>query len=148
MLTVEYEPVPRGFALPLLFLAMGLLARGWHLAAGAAASLALLYQGTTTLPFWLCYLCLLGWPAERKLRLRRLLGLLPLLAAALVMFVLARWQSASAQPLFSLERLAPWWEQVLRLRSTYIWVSLWFPRWYWHYALLWAVAAAAIWRLR
>jgi hypothetical protein len=148
VLTVEYEPVPRGFALPLLFLAIGLLARGWRLAAGAVASLAFLYQATATIPFWLCYVCLLAWPAERKLRLRRLFGALPLLAAVLVMFVFNRLQPGPEQPLFPLERLAPWWEQVLRLRATYIWVSLWFPRWYWHYALLGAVAAAAIWRLR
>jgi hypothetical protein len=148
VLTVEYEPVPRGFALPLLLLALGLLARGWHLAAGAVASLAFLYQGMTTVPFWLCYGCLLAWPAPPRLRLRRALALLPLLAAALGMFVFARLQPGPAQPLFPLERLEPWWEQVLRLRSTYIWVSLWFPRWYWHYLLLWTVAAAAVWRLR
>jgi hypothetical protein len=37
---------------------------------------------------------------------------------------------------------------MLRLRATYIWVSLWFPKWYWHYAILWGVAAAAFWRMR
>ncbi|MFB3776232.1 MAG: DUF6798 domain-containing protein [Bryobacteraceae bacterium] len=148
VLTMEYEPVPRGFALPLTLLAVGFLSRGWYLAAGAAASLSFLYHGTTALPFWLCYLCLLLYPAERQVRLRRLAGLLPLLTASLILAALSMAQADAAQRLPLLQRLPPWWEQTLRLRATYIWVSLWFPRWYWHYSLLSAVSATALWRLR
>ncbi len=148
VLSIEYEPVPRGFALALILLAMGLLAHQRPLAAGASASLAFLYHGTTALPFWLCFGCLLCWPAERGVRRRRLLGFVPLLFALVILLVLSRLQPGPAQPLLPLGRLAPWWEQMLRLRATYLWVSLWFPRWYWHYAILWIVAAAALWRLR
>ncbi|HSW51266.1 MAG TPA: DUF6798 domain-containing protein [Bryobacteraceae bacterium] len=148
VLTVEYEPVPRGFALPLTLLALGFLSRGWYLAAGAAASLAVLYHGTTALPFCLCYLCLLMYPAERRVRLRRLAGLLPLFGAAVILAALSMAQADAVHRLPFLQRLPPWWEQTLRLRATYIWVSLWLPRWYWHYAILAAVSAAALWRLR
>ena len=41
VLVFEYEPVPRGFAVPLLLLALGLAARGWDVSAGIAAAAAL-----------------------------------------------------------------------------------------------------------
>ncbi|MGH9675185.1 MAG: hypothetical protein ACRD44_18595, partial [Bryobacteraceae bacterium] len=48
VLTVEYEPVPRGFALPLTLLAAGLAAHGRFRAGGVAAGIALLYHPPTT----------------------------------------------------------------------------------------------------
>jgi hypothetical protein len=148
VLTIEYEPIPRAFALPLILLAIGLEARGWPLAAGSAAAAAFLFHGTTTFPYWICCFLLVLWPAERSVRRRRLLGLLPLAAVAAVLGALSLAQPGRAQPLFNLEALPAWWEQVLRLRSTYVCLSMWAPRWYWHYAILAAVCAAGLWRLR
>jgi len=149
VLTVEYEPIPRAFALPLLFLAMGLIAHGRDLSAGVAASLAFLYHPTTTLAFWAIYFCLAVWPAGGFAAMRRrVLGLGPLLVAVVLLWIASRLQPGVTESPDFLGRIAPWWEQMLRLRSTYLWVSLWYPHWYWHYAILLAVAAAAFARLR
>ncbi|MCL4851787.1 MAG: hypothetical protein KJZ78_10445, partial [Bryobacteraceae bacterium] len=55
VLTFEYEPVPRGFAVPLLLLAVGLAAHQRHFWAGVAGSVAFLYHAPTTVPFWAIY---------------------------------------------------------------------------------------------
>lgn len=146
VLTLEYEPIPRAFALPLLLLAIGLVARERYLAAGVAASVAFLYHPTTTLAFWAVYFVLACRPAGFPVMRRRLLGLAPLLVAG-VFLMLSAWQAGGTESAGLSARIAPWWEQLLRLRATYIWVSLWFPRWYWHYAILWIVTMAACWRL-
>jgi hypothetical protein len=148
VLTIEFEPVPRGFALPLLLLAAGLLAHGRDLAAGVAASLAFLYHPSTTLAFWAVYFGLACWPAGFAAMRRRVLGLVPLLIAVLLLLLASRHQTGVTESPVFLVRLAPWWEQLLRMRATYVWVSLWFPRWFWHYAFLWLVALVAYWRLR
>ena len=148
VLTIEYEPVPRAFALPLIFLAVGLVAHGRDLAAGVAASLAFLYHPTTTLVFWAVYFCLACWPAGSSVMRRRILGLMPLLAAVLVLLLFSRLQTGETQSPVFLSRIDPQWEKLLRLRATYVWVSMWFSWWYWHYVLLWIVSLAAFWRLR
>src|SRR4051794_38094055 len=51
VLTVEYEPTPRAFAVPLIFCAVGLAARRRYMAASVAASVAFLYHAPTTIPF-------------------------------------------------------------------------------------------------
>jgi hypothetical protein len=146
VLTLEYEPIPRAFALPLLLLAIGLVAHDRYLAAGMAAAAAFLYHPTTALAFWAVYFVLACRPAGFPVMRRRLLGLAPLLVAG-VFLLLSAWQAGGTESSGLFGRIAPWWEQLLRLRSSYIWVSLWFPRWYWHYAILWLVTLAACWRL-
>ena len=51
VLTFEYEPVPRGFAIMLTFLAIGLTMAGRFGWAGVAAGAAFLYHAPTVLPF-------------------------------------------------------------------------------------------------
>src|SRR3954452_15750062 len=51
VLTFEYEPTPRAFAVPLVRCAIGLAARGRYMAASIAASIAFLYHAPTTIPF-------------------------------------------------------------------------------------------------
>jgi hypothetical protein len=148
VLTIEYEPVPRAFALPLIFLAVGLISHGRDLAAGVAASLAFLYHPTTTLVFWAVYFCLACWPAGPSVMRRRILGLMPLLAGVLVLLLFSRLQTGETQSPVFLSRIDPPWEKLLKLRATYVWVSMWFSWWYWHYVLLWIVSLAAFWRLR
>ncbi len=147
VLTFEYEPIPRAFALALVFLAIGLEARGWPLAAGAAASAAFLFHGPTAAPYWACYGCLVLWPAERSVRRHRLLGLAPLAVVGVILGILSVLQPGRTQSLLNLTRLTPAWEQALRLRSPYLFVSLWFPKWYYHYAILAAVCVAGYWRV-
>src|SRR6266498_1054457 len=85
VLTVEYEPVPRAFAVPLMVCAVGLAAHGRYPGAGAAGTAAFLIHPPTVYPFWGLYL-LLGW-GRRAAKERRvwLYGLLWLLAGAVVL---------------------------------------------------------------
>jgi hypothetical protein len=78
VLTIEYEPVPRAFAVPLVLLAIGLVAHGRDLAAGLAASIAFLYQAPAVCTFWAVYFCLSLWPTRPAVIMsRRILGLVP-----------------------------------------------------------------------
>ncbi|HEV2448469.1 MAG TPA: hypothetical protein VGS58_21200, partial [Candidatus Sulfopaludibacter sp.] len=56
VLTIEYEPTPRAFALPLVICAIGLAAHRRYAAAGIAAACAFLYHPPTALPFWALFL--------------------------------------------------------------------------------------------
>jgi len=51
VLSIEYEPTPRAFAVPLLICAVGLAANRRYLGAGIAAAGAFVYHAPTTLPF-------------------------------------------------------------------------------------------------
>lgn len=58
VLSFEYEPVPRGNAIGLTMLAIGLVAQGKHLWAGCAAALAFLYHVPAVYPYWAAYFVL------------------------------------------------------------------------------------------
>ena len=60
VLTVEYEPTPRAFALPLVICAIGLVAHRRYLGAGIAGAAAFLLHAPTALPFWGLYVVLCG----------------------------------------------------------------------------------------
>jgi hypothetical protein len=148
VLSIEYEPVPRGFAVPLLLLALGLAAQGRDLAAGAGVAAAFLYHPPTVLPFWAVYFALTLWPAKPAVMGRRILGLAPIFAGVLVLMALSRMQTGigEAQPLFG--RLDPDIERLQRFRANYNWVSVWISQWIVHYLFLWALSLAAFWRVR
>ncbi|HWR52783.1 MAG TPA: DUF6798 domain-containing protein [Bryobacteraceae bacterium] len=148
VLTVEYEPVPRGFAIPLLVLAMGCAAHGRDLLAGAAASVAFLYHPPSAVTFWGVYFLLSLWPSSVKVMSRRVLGLAPLLAGVLVMLVLSRMQGgvSEVQPFFG--RIDPELERLQRLRGSYNWISTWGAMWAPQYVFLWAASLFAYWRVR
>jgi hypothetical protein len=148
VLTVEYEPVPRGFAVPLLLFAVGLAAHGRDLGAGAAASLAFLYHPPTTFVFWAVYSALTLWPAAPDWMVRRIRGLAPLALAVLIMFALSRLQPGGGEPQILFGRIDPAWEQLQRFRAPYNWVSMWIGVYWRQYLLLWAISVAAAWRLR
>ncbi len=137
VLTVEYEPTPRAFAVPLIVCAMGLAARGRSMAASVVASLAFLYHAPTTIPFWAVYGIALA------LR-RRWLEFAPLGVAAIVLALMAHGQGA---PGFY-GRLSAAQEQLQRMRTAYVWVSLWPPARVWNYVAIFAAALAAFLRIR
>jgi hypothetical protein len=145
---VEYEPVPRGFSVPLLLLATGFVAHGRDIAAGIAASLAFLYHPPTVYTFWIIYFCLTLRPTRPSVMSLRIGGLLPLLGAVLVLFVLSRLQPGVSEPQQFLGRIDPLTEKLQRWRAPYNWVSLWLPKCYWHYALVWVLTALAYLRVR
>lgn len=148
VLTIEYEPVPRGFAIPLLLLAIGLVAQGRHFGAGVAAAIAFLYHPPSVLPFWAVYFVLTLWPDKPAIMSRRILGLAPMLAGVIVLFVLSRVQQGATEPQSFFARISPELESIQRLRAPYTWISLWPGYWIAQYLLLWALSLGAFWRVR
>jgi hypothetical protein len=144
VLVFEFEPTPRAFAVPLLFLALGLIACERFLGAGIAASIAFLMHPPTTVPFWALFLLLALWPPER----RKIAALGVLAAAALVLFAASRGQASSGQAQTLFSRLGASQEELQRMRASYNWVSVWWGQRMNHYLILYAATIVASWRLR
>lgn len=145
VLTVEYEPVPRGFAVPLLLLACGYASHQRWRAAGVAAALATVYHPPTAAPYWAAAMVAAA-VCLRDDRAREWLA--PLGGAAAVLVMAAHFQHGEkeAQVLFGL--IDPELEKLQRFRASYNWASMW-PRYYLaHHVLLAGFCAAALWRLR
>jgi hypothetical protein len=146
VLSIEYEPVPRGFAIPLLLLAVGLMAQGRRMAAGIAGAAAFLFHAPTCLPFWAVCFVWAVWPGEEHGQRMRVL--IPLVIAALVLWIFSRSQAASSEPQEFFGRVGPALEALQRMRGSYNWISIWWRQWLPHYVLLWIATAAACGRLR
>lgn len=142
VLTIEYEPVPRGFAISLIVFALGLIARDRYLAAGIAASVAFLYHPPTTLPFWSLALILV---TARRLRWTILA---PLFVAAFVLALLVRIQTPGLESASMLRRLDPLQETLARMRASYSFVSTWIANVRFDIGVQALVAALAFWRAR
>ena len=141
VLTIEYEPVPRGFAIGLLLLALGLAARDRLVPASFAAAAAFLYHPPTAAAVWLVFI---AWVIYR----RQFRALLPLAAALVILAVAARLQPGQTEHQALFGRIAPALEQLQLLRASYNWVSHWDWRTFWQFPLLGAVSLAALVRLK
>jgi hypothetical protein len=141
VLSIEYEPTPRAFAVPLLVCAIGLAAGNRFLAAGIAGAGAFLYHPPTALPFWILFLVLL---ATRQ----RFAGMAPLAVAIGILLIAARaqGQGGGAQTFFA--QLTPLQEQLQRMRSSYTWISMWPPAVIVQHVMLFAILSTAFVRLR
>jgi hypothetical protein len=148
VLLFEYEPVPRGFAVPLLLLAVGLAAHERNLWAGVAGSAAFLIHPPTVWPFWGVYFVLTLRPAKPAVMRGRLYGLVPLIAAAALLFVASRFQAGVGETQAFFQRLEPAQEKLQRMRSPYVYISIWAPLYWKHFVILFGVAIAAYARLR
>jgi Domain of unknown function (DUF6798) len=146
VLSFEYEPTPRGFALPLVFLATGLVAHGRFLAGALAGSGAFLLHAPTTYPFWAVYTAMAFRPA--KTRRSCFYGLAVLLGALVLLWIASRAQSGGVQVQTFLARLDPSQESLQRMRASYNWISIWAPLWLLHYVFLYAVTLVGVTRLR
>lgn len=142
VLMIEYEPVPRGFAISLLVFALGLVAEKKFIAAGAAAGVAFLYHPPTALPFWGIALLLV------MLKRVRWTMLAPLAVAAVTLAILARIQPPGVEASSVLRRLDSFEENLQRMRAAYSFVSTWPVRQWMNFGVQAAVAALAFWRLR
>jgi hypothetical protein len=142
VLTIEYEPVPRGFAISLIVFALGLIAEEQFLAAGAAAAVAFLYHPPTTLPFWGLAILLV------ILRRVRWTILAPLAAAVAILAILARIEPAGLERATILRRLDSFEENLQRMRAAYSFVSTWATYHRINYVVQASIAALAFWRLR
>jgi hypothetical protein len=147
VLVFEYEPVPRGFAVPLIFLAVGLIAHERYLGAGVAASVAFLFHPPTVAPFWAVYFVLALRPSKPWVMRHRLTALWALATAVIMLFIAARYQASSGETQAFFTRLGTHLEELQRMRASYNWISLWWQKWLGHYLLLYAATVIACWRL-
>jgi len=136
VLSFEYEPTPRAFAVPLLFLVMGLAAHRRYSAAAIAAAAAFLYHPPTAIPV-LVLLAIVAY--------RRPTAVLPAFAVAVAILALAA-HGEPGQAVFG--RLTPLQEQLQRMRAPYAWISTWRPVWVLNFLLLAAITAVAYTRLK
>jgi hypothetical protein len=146
ILLVEYEPVPRGFALALIFLALGLLAHRLPLMAGLVGDLAFLYHPPTTAPFW--GMALLGFLADRYLRSRWKPLMVALFIAILLLANMAQLQPEVVEPQNMFGHLSRRIIEYQQMRTPYSWVSFWAGSDMWHYLVIWICglwATARIW---
>ncbi len=141
VLLMEYEPVPRGFAVALVFLAMGLAVHNRYIWASTAASLGFLYHAPTTIPFWLCFFTLVIWR-------RRWRALVPLGCAVIVILVAAHFQVGVFERQKFLFRLDAELERLQKLRAAYNWVWNWVGALLWQYGIAWAASLVAFWRIK
>jgi hypothetical protein len=148
VLIFEFEPTPRGFAVPLLFLATGLVAHRRFTAAGAAAAAAFLIHPPTVYPFWAVYACLALRRDKPEIMLRRLYTFAPLLAAAVILFIASRFQSGQGEAQAFFTRVGPLMEKLQRMRTNYVWISTWWRDLLPHYLLLYGITVAGWFRLR
>jgi hypothetical protein len=142
----EYEPVPRGFAVPLVFLAIGLLAHDRFMGAALAASAAFLMHPPSVVPFWVVYFWLTIWPSNVVGRQRRLTALAVLAGAVMILLIASRFQDGNGAAFFS--RLDPHQAELQRMRASYSWISMWWKDRLVHYLILYAATVVAYWRIR
>ena len=141
VVTTEYEPTPRAFAVPLLVCAVGLVARHKLLAAGIVGAFAFLYHPPTVLPFWGLFAILLV--LRRK---PAALAPLPVAIAVLLMAASKAGQGLGDQAFFA--QLTPLQEQLQRMRTGYAWISTWPSAVAVHHVILFAILVAAWVRVR
>ncbi len=141
VLTFEYEPVPRGFAIGLVFLAIGLAAQEHLMWADIAAAVAFLYHPPTVWAFWALYL----WLTLSKRDFR---DLWPLAIGIAVLFISSQFQPGVSDKQVFFNRVGPELEKLQRMRAAYNWVSTWPPALIGQYVFLWIVSFVAFWRVR
>jgi hypothetical protein len=141
VMVFEYEPVPRGFAVALVFLAIGLAAQNHLMWADIMAALAFLYHPPTVLVFWALYLWLV-------LRHRDYRDLWPLAIGIALLLIAAHFQPGAVEKQVFFSRVGPELERLQRMRASYNWLSMWSRQVLWQYPLLCIVSLVAFWRVQ
>ena len=141
VLLMEYEPVPRGYAIGLIFLAIGVAAQSHPVLASVAASLGFLYHAPTTFPFWVCFLPIVLWKRQWN-------ALIPLTVAGAIILLAAHFQAGVVEQQHFFFRIDPEFEKLQRMRASYNWVSVWFGAMMKQYVFFWLASLLAYWRLK
>lgn len=141
VLTVEYEPIPRGMALPLLLLAVGWAGQQRWLGAGMALGVAFLIHPPTVWPVWLVVGGYALWKRHGEL-------FWGLGGAVAVLFVAAKFQVGESEAQAFWATVPPDLEALQRMRAAYVWVGMWKAEWWVQHAVLLAIALGAWWRVR
>lgn len=117
VITTEFEPVPRGFAVPLLVASLGALAQHWPNRAAFFIALAFLYHAPAVWPILVVAILARHW---------RPLAWTAGAATVLTIFASLQQGALATQPFFSL--IDPAHRAIMMLRAPYNWISLWPPR--------------------
>jgi hypothetical protein len=118
------------------------------LGSGIAGAAGFLIHPPTVYPFWGVYFLLALWPSKPEVMRRRIYALAPLLAAVIVLLLASRHQAGVGETQVFFTRLDGLQEKLQRMRAPYAWVSIWWPAWLTHYAVLYGLALAAYFRVR
>jgi hypothetical protein len=143
VLTFEYEPVPRGFAVMLLFCAIGLAMNNLLEFAGTVAAIAFVYHAPTTVPFWIVFAFVCYKAGRTAWR-----AWMPLALATVLILLMSRLQPGVSEAQVFFARLDPEVVSLQKIRAPYNWISLWPATAFWQYAVLSAAALVAVMRLR
>ncbi len=138
IITTEYEPVPRGYAVGLAVFALGARAAGWSAwLSGVALGVAVLYHAPAVWPILLVAVLVRDWKM-----------LAPVAVSAGLLFVSGKMQEGvvQAQPFFSIISEAH--RKIQMMRAPYNWLELWLPRYFWTFVLTGGLAVLAERRLR
>jgi hypothetical protein len=139
VLSTEYEPTPRAFALPLLFLSMGLVVRGWQWIGVLVSIVAFLFHPPSAIPVWTALACVLALKRQYP-------TLLVFAGGAALLAILAHLQSAPAIDFFA--RVRPFDAMLQMKRASYVWISTWPLRTVLHYLICFGIALAAMIRVQ
>ncbi len=115
VLFVEFEPSPRAFAIPLLFLGIGLAAHGSYRAAAAVATIGFVLHPTSAAPFWVCLALLRQWK----------IGFVSLFCGLALIAIGAHFQPLLGERHMFFSRVPPALEAVQRTRGAYNWIGMW-----------------------
>jgi len=125
ILIVEYESVPRGIAFSLSLMALALVVRQRFLAGTFLGSLGLLIHATTTLPFWIGWAAVLLSAGEGS-SLIRLLPAAALPAGSVLLLTTSAFRSSPGEQFHNfLSFVDRAWENLLKFRVSYVFVSDW-----------------------
>ncbi len=139
VLSIEYEPTPRAFALPLLFLAIGLTARRRYWAAALLSVAAFLLHPPTAAPVWVALTFILL--ARRRYRVLWVLA-----AGAAALALMAHLKGAPGIDFFA--PISSFDEMLQIKRASYIWVSTWPLSTVAHYLICFGIVLGALVRLQ
>lgn len=140
VLTVEYEPVPRGFGFSFVLLSLGCAAQAWWKRAGALAGIGWAWHPPTGMAYCLLLAAMFVW--KRRGRALAWMGAAPCL---MFLTLLGHPLTPDRLPLFG--TLDPQTEELQRMRASYNWIGTWWDKWWPHYLLVFAAAAAALTRI-
>jgi hypothetical protein len=141
VLVIEYEPVPRGFALPLVIFSLAMVARAEWRWAAAAATIGFAFHPPTAFAYSAVLGAVLLWRKEFVA-----FGILAAGAVLIVLTIVAQPSPPESSPLLGV--IDPALEALQRMRASYNWVGMWAGKWMWFYVVLWIAGLTAWWRVR
>lgn len=118
VLSVEYEPVARGYSLAMALLAAGLVLHDKFTWASVAVTVGFLFQPPAIIPFAAIFVPLI-------LIRRHWRALVPPAAGAVVLAITASLQRGVKHPQPFWLQIDPEWEKIIRFRTAYDWVDQW-----------------------